>query len=89
VCFKSKTIQINRHSVDQTIDPTESNTPLNTKINDFKPKYVQLLVLTTNLTYNEIINVTVYNNNNGGEFLPLQGHRLRVIRYEINVETTA
>jgi hypothetical protein len=25
VCFKSKTIQINRHSVDQTIDPTESN----------------------------------------------------------------
>jgi hypothetical protein len=23
--FKSKTIQINRHSVDQTIDPTESN----------------------------------------------------------------
>jgi hypothetical protein len=25
VCFKCKTIQINRHSVDQTIDPTESN----------------------------------------------------------------
>jgi hypothetical protein len=24
--FKSKTIQINRHSVDQTSDPTESNT---------------------------------------------------------------
>jgi hypothetical protein len=26
VCFKSKTIQINRHSVDPTSDPTESNT---------------------------------------------------------------
>jgi hypothetical protein len=43
---------------------------------------------TTNLMYNEIINDAVYNNN-GGEFLSSQEHRLTVIRYEINVEVTA